>query len=368
MPKQKLVTRTLTLPNGTRKYFRGKTEKEVEQKLFQARMQLCQGIDISNDMTFEELSQIWYDTFKKGRLREGSLESIRSALNRYVIPKIGALKVQDIKPLHIQGILQSMSGLSQSAQRQVTGVLKPIFSLAVDNAIISRSPVVSSIKPRGAAAEPVEPLTRGQTDTLLHATEGTRAYTFIALALYAGLRKGEIVGLRWGDVDFQKGIIHVRRSVVYTQEHREGLLNEELKTAAARRDIPVPFALIEYLKTQRAVSNSIYVLSQRNGAYLSSGAFNNVWDVVKRRSMSTQTKRSLAPRTIDFGVHPHQLRHTCITRWFEAGLDLKQIQYLAGHSSIEMTLRIYTHYDRKSRETETAEKIRAAVPALVSFE
>ena len=59
-------------------------------------------------------------------------------------------------------------------------------------------------------------------------------------------------------------------------------------------------------------------------------------------------------------ITAHLLRHTYITRLFEAGLDVKEIQYLAGHSTMDMTLRVYTHYDRKSREAQTAEKVRAA--------
>ena len=65
------------------------------------------------------------------------------------------------------------------------------------------------------------------------------------------------------------------------------------------------------------------------------------------------------PRTVDFDVHPHLLRHTCITRWFESGLDIKEVQYLAGHADPSITLGIYTHYMAQERRKETAAKIRA---------
>ena len=65
-------------------------------------------------------------------------------------------------------------------------------------------------------------------------------------------------------------------------------------------------------------------------------------------------------RTLDFPVTAHQLRHTYITRLFESGLDIKEIQYLAGHSSVEMTLKVYTHYQRESRQEETAKKVFSA--------
>ena len=69
-------------------------------------------------------------------------------------------------------------------------------------------------------------------------------------------------------------------------------------------------------------------------------------------------RRELVSRTLDFHVHPHLLRHTCITRWFEQGLDIKEIQYLAGHATVDVTLGIYTHYQQQARREETAKKIR----------
>ena len=74
----------------------------------------------------------------------------------------------------------------------------------------------------------------------------------------------------------------------------------------------------------------------------------------------TTAPHSKVVRTLDFHVHPHQLRHTYITRLFESGLDIKEIQYLAGHATVNMTLRVYTHYQHESRQQSTAQKVCAA--------
>ena len=74
----------------------------------------------------------------------------------------------------------------------------------------------------------------------------------------------------------------------------------------------------------------------------------------------TTALHSKVVRTLDFHVHPHQLRHTYITRLFESGLDIKEIQYLAGHATVNMTLRVYTHYRHESRHQSTAQKVCAA--------
>ena len=88
----------------------------------------------------------------------------------------------------------------------------------------------------------------------------------------------------------------------------------------------------------------------RNGKPLTQSAYKSMWKLVERELPENH-------------VTAHVLRHTYITRLFEAGLDIKEIQYLAGHSSVDMTLRVYTHYDRISRERETAEKVREALRA-----
>ncbi|MCI9588539.1 MAG: tyrosine-type recombinase/integrase [Oscillospiraceae bacterium] len=84
---------------------------------------------------------------------------------------------------------------------------------------------------------------------------------------------------------------------------------------------------------------------------LSKSAYRSMWRLVERELP-------------DHHVTAHILRHTYITRLFEAGLDIKEVQYLAGHSTVEMTLRVYTHYDRRSRADKTAEKVREALKML----
>ena len=90
------------------------------------------------------------------------------------------------------------------------------------------------------------------------------------------------------------------------------------------------------------------MLAVQNGKPLIQSAYKSMWKLVERELPETH-------------VTAHVLRHTYITRLFEAGLDIKEIQYLAGHSTVDMTLRVYTHYDRRSREGQTAEKVREAM-------
>lgn len=125
---------------------------------------------------------------------------------------------------------------------------------------------------------------------------------------------------------------------------------------------------VSILTEEQAKATSPFVLAMRNGESLSASAFARLWRIIENRTTDDPglLGKTTSPRhpntvyTLDFHVHPHLLRHTCITRWVEEGFDLKEVQYLAGHSTPDMTLRVYAHYDQRIRLENTAAKIRAS--------
>ena len=155
-------------------------------------------------------------------------------------------------------------------------------------------------------------------------------------------------------------------------EHRsftssQTIVSEALKTSAAVRDIPIPPTLLDTLKGLKSYGGSPFVLHMDNGKPLSQSSFSNLWGMVRRRTAAdpaefgTKATNFKMVRSLDFHVTPHLLRHTYITRLFESGLDIKEIQYLAGHTTVEMTLRVYTHYQHETRQQDTANKVCAAL-------
>ena len=247
---------------------------------------------------------------------------------------------------------------------KVVRVLRGIFNAAVDNNLIAKSPVPATLRIGGKATQEEIPLTAEQSQRLLDATRGTRAYLFCLLALQTGMRRGELCGLMWSDVDFPAGVIHVRHNALLT--NAQTTVSDTLKTSAAVRDIPIPPTLFAELVKERKGAKSLYVLHMRNGKPLSKSSFKSMRQTIESRTVDdpadlwTTAPHSKVVRTLDFHVHPHQLRHTYITRLFESGLDIKEIQYPAGHATVNMTLRVYTHYQHESRQQSTAQKVCAA--------
>lgn len=170
------------------------------------------------------------------------------------------------------------------------------------------------------------------------------------IALHTGMRRGEILGLQWGDIDFKERVIHVQHNAVIGE--KTTTVSESLKTRAAKRNLPLSEELDAWLSERKKTSHSQYVIAMENHMPLTKSSYRSMWRLIERELPDTH-------------ITAHILRHTYITRLFEAGLDVKEIQYLAGHSTMDMTLKVYTHYDRRSREAKTAEKVREALRASV---
>lgn len=341
----KQVTVTLTMPNGKRKYFRGATKKEAERKREEARRAMEAGIDISDRTTVEQFANMWLTEYKQGRIREVSYITLESIVRKHIIPCIGRMKIKDVRPIHIQKLAREQSSCAYSTQQRIISTTRSLFESAVENGLTVKNPCVKSIKAIGEPADEKTPLTEEQEEMLLDKARGGRIYLFVRLGLCAGLRRGELLGLQWGDIDFDSGMLNVRRSIAATKQHRGGEVNTELKTKAARRTIPLPWSVVEELRAERARAKSVYVIPGRSHNFLCLESLSYHWKKLTEG--------------LPFEATPHKMRHTRITRWVEQGLDIKEVQYLAGHTKTQMTLDVYTHYQEESRLSATAEKIRA---------
>ena len=207
-------------------------------------------------------------------------------------------------------------------------------------------------------------LTDEQAARLLDAIQGLPPYVFVMLGLYAGLRREEILALKWDSVylDVDCPYLTVRRAW-HTENNRPVIL-DELKTKAAHRNIPLPVCLAECLKEAKANSQSEYVVPNRDGDPLSYTQFKRLWQYIVTRTVKERfyyryedgkrVKHTVTPvlgekaahngkviYSLDFEVTPHQLRHTYITNLIHSSVDPKTVQYLAGHESSKITMDIY---------------------------
>ncbi len=346
-----------TMPNGKRRYYRGATKKEAEHKRDEDKRKIEEGYVLDNTMKFKELAALWLGVKADARLHTRSMETIRGVMNRYILPSIGEVRVVDLRPMHIRKMMHDINSYSKSTQTKAIQYARSICELGLENGLLRSNPCVKSIRAQGKRPEEVVPLTDEQCRKLLEATKGTRVYVFILLCLYCGLRRSEALGLMWKDIDWQNRTLTVNRSVVHPADNRRGEINEECKSSAAHRTIPIVSDLYNELARLKRTSKSLFVISMSDGRFLTDTSFRNMWDIVKTRSTSTKTEKSVVKRPIDFDLHPHQLRHTCATKWVRSGMDVNQVMYLMGHSTVNITLEIYSHYQEEIMRTVALAKM-----------
>ena len=359
VPKLKLYRKRIKDIDG--KYFPiyAKTEPELAAKVATAQEQITAGLSSRENPTVRQYAERWMDLHAQ-HVAERTMDDYRYIVRSYVIPSIGDLNVKDVRADDIKAAQGSASDKSESVYNKLNMVLRMIFDSAVENKIISESPC-PKFRPGGIPQKEKTALTHEQEQVLVDAVQGTVAETFVMLALYTGMRREEILALQWDAVDLSKAAPHidVRRSLHWKKNRP--IVKDELKSDSAKRTIPLPGKLVEVMKAAKGTSP--FVIHNTTDGPLTSSQWRNLWHAVTCRQVKQQkyvryadgkkTVVTYTPEkgqkarcrnycyTIDFDVTPHLLRRTYITNLILAGLDVKTVQYLAGHKHARITLEIY---------------------------
>lgn len=349
--------------DGKRVSLYAKTPEELYKKVQEAERLIEEASFRLDNPTVSDYCEKWL-LIQKGRLRSTTYMDYEWKVRKYIQKPLGNKFMADVTPDDVKLALLPTMGMSQSVYRSTQMLYKLIFTSAEESNIIRKSPC-SKISAKGGKPQKLkEALTDEQVEKLLEAINGLPPYVFVMLGLYCGLRREEILALQWDCVflDAKAPYLSVRRA--WHTEHNRPIILDELKTKAAKRDIPIPPQLKECLMEAKKKSNSPFVVANRDGEALSYTQFQRVWKYIITRSTKERTyvryvngqriKHTVTPvlgekarhngnvvYSLDFQVTPHQLRHTYITNLIYAGVDPKTVQYLAGHENSKITLDIY---------------------------
>lgn len=298
-------------------------------------------------------------------VRTTTLTDYTSKVRRHIIAELGDKRMGEVSLDDIQLALVSVSKKSASVYKSVVILYKSIFRAARESRIIDNNPTIYlTTKGGGVPQKDKAALTDEQVERLLDAVEGLPTYVFVMLGLYAGLRREEILALKWDSVYLDGNFPYLTVRRAWHTENNRPVILEELKTKAAERNIPLPTCLAECLKETKENSTSEYVVPNRDGDPLSYTQFKRLWQYVVTRTVKERSyyryedgkrvKHTVTPvlgekaahngnvvYSLDFEVTPHQLRHTYITNLIHSSVDPKTVQYLAGHESSKITMDIY---------------------------
>lgn len=362
--------------DGKRVSLYAKTPEELYEKVQEAERLIAEASFRKENPTVKDYCEKWL-LIQKGRLRSTTYADYEWKVRKYIQKPLGEKHMADVTPDDVKLALLPALGMSQSIYRSTQMLYKLIFTSAEESNIISKSPCAKIPAKGGKPQKLKEALTDEQVERLLDAITGLPPYVFVMIGLYCGLRREEILALQWDCVflDTSTPYLSVRRA--WHTEHNRPIISEELKTKAAKRDVPIPPQLKECLDEAKKNSKSPFVVANRDGEALSYTQFQRVWKYIVTRSNKERTyvryvngqkiKHTVTPvlgekaahngkvvYSLDFQVTPHQLRHTYITNLIYAGVDPKTVQYLAGHENSKITLDIYAKVKYNNPEALSA--------------
>ena len=349
--------------DGKRVALYGKTCEELYEKVLEAEKQIAEATFRRSTPTVQEYCERWL-LKKSANARVTTMNDYRSKIKNYIIAPIGHKYMAEVTPDDVALLMVPASKKSKSVYRSVHMLIKAIFKSAVKSKVIDTSPCEDLSARGGKPQKERNALTDEQADRLISAIKGLPPYVFAMLGLYAGLRREEILGLKWDCVYLNTSAPYLSVRRAWHVEHNRPVVTEELKTDAARRDIPLPDVLLECLREAKRNSKSDFVVANREGGPLSGTQFKRVWQYIVTRSLKERTYvryingqkivKTVTPKlgekaahngnvvySLDFNVTPHLLRHTYITNLIYASVDPKTVQYLAGHENSKITMDIY---------------------------
>ncbi len=325
--------------NGKRRYVSAKRKGEAEKALRQAMADADRGLVFdAGTLTLGEYLDKWLPNIK-GTVRQRTWERYEQIARVHLKPSLGRNKLKSLTPTHVRGLYRSKldSGSSPRTVQYVHTTLRKALRDAVSDRLIPRN-ATDGIKAPKPKKKEINPLDSGQTKTLLNEVCGDRLEALYVLAVHRGLRQGELLGLKWEDVDLEVGILQVRRTLSLT---KDGHVFEQPKNGKGR-SIELTEAASEALRSHLA--RQLEEIEALGDEYQDQGLiFPGERGQPMRPYTLTGKLERILKRTGLPHIRFHDLRHTCATLLLSKGVHPKFVQELLGHATISITLDTYSH-------------------------
>ena len=320
----------------------GKTQAEVKEKLAKALVEAGQ-VDFTKvgQYTVGTWMDTWFENVAKIKVRPSSHQTYKGYIDNHIKPNIGNIPLEKLTTMDLQKFYRKLltkgrverieskeqpKGLSAKTVRNINQVISSAVDLAVAQKIILNNPTDSCELPKVEHKE-MQTVPAEQLSAFLEEAKRSGVYEMYYIELATGLRRGELLGLKWSDIDWKNGIIKVRRQVARVNGE---IVEAPLKTKNSYRAVSISPQAIEVLREQKRKTNDTHVFPSPNGGPISPDSVNNM--------LKRVLDRAGIPK-----VRFHYLRHTFATIALQNGVDIKTVSGMLGHFSAGFTLDTYAH-------------------------
>ena len=329
-----------------------KTQKEASEDMVKTKAAILNDT-YTNDskIAIKQYLDRWCQTNRES-LAPNSILSYKYCIENHVIPSLGKIRLSELTKERLTSFYSKLEkdGLSPSTIKYINSILHKAFNDAIADQLISKNPCNNAKRPKIKKYKSTV-LNINQIQTILQKCIGTNCETELIIALTTGMRRGEVLGLRFSDFDFENSTVHVQQQVttVFDESDKRIWGVKSLKTEESDRIIYVPPIVIESVKGRRIKINQQKLLlgSKYNDLNLVCCADNG--QCLSPNILCWQFKKLLKELNLP-NIRFHDLRHSCATALLDLDVPLKVISQMLGHSSITITADVYCDVIEKKKQ------------------
>jgi integrase len=321
----------LTLPNGRKRSKSDTNRSAAVSWLIDQQNQINRGIYVEDtDVRLGDFIERYMEDVGAATLRPASIVAYNNYINNHIIPELGNYKLTDLRPEHVQQFYANRlrNGLSKRGVEHIHAILHKVLKQAMRWGLVTRNVTELVDVPRPKRKPPTI-WTAEQVRTFLNEVEGHRWYAIYVVAVFTGMRVGEILGLYISDVDIEKSVINIRHQLQYLPG--QGLVISQPKSEKAKRPVLLPptarQVLAEHLDQVKDNQQLVFVVSTGNA--------------VSPRNLTRHFKNTIREIGLP-DIRFHDLRHFHASSLLAAGTHPKVVQERLGHSQISLTLDTYS--------------------------